>query len=140
MESCVECSFYMCPCAECGRGWWRNGAERKVCVSACYIDKDCAAQLCIPPVLERCNRHKQTGGCKKKHKPAPFTRGPPRKAHTHTRTHTLKCTLSHALRAPAVSHSSASHTGRPGRRKGFCFHQQKKKKKRKKMGERLLWF
>lgn len=118
----------MCACAEWGRGWRRGGAERKVCVSAGHIDQD---QLCMGPVLERHTHHKQTGGvggAKKKHRPAPFNRGPPTQT-THTRTHTLKCTLSHALRAPAVSHSSASHTGRPGAPQRILLSSTEKKKK-----------
>lgn len=71
-----------------------DSAERKLCVSACRIDTDSPAYLCISPVLEHAI-YKQTKPPKKKHGPPPLFQGPT--SHTQTHTHTLKCTGSHAL-------------------------------------------
>lgn len=84
-------------------------SKKSVCFSTLHWREDCAAQLSIAPVLEQCNHHKQTDGGQKETQTRTLQprQAPTCKLHPPIHTHTLP----HAVRAPALSHSSASYTG-----------------------------
>lgn len=93
--------------------------------SVCFSMSHWRRLSCIPLHIPSSRVHPLQTNRKKKHRKETWTSSPlprPPSNHTHTHTQTVTCTV-----APAVSHSSASHTGRLGLpQKGFCFHRQKK--------------
>lgn len=136
-----------------GRGWWRNSAERKVCVSACHIDEDCPAQLCIAPVLERRTHHKQTGGvrgaAKRNTDQHPLTEAPDSKhtrTQTRTRARTRACT--HTQTHKHIQMYTITCTAGPCSVSFKCIPHRETRAPQwillssteKKMGEQLLWF